>query len=145
MPAGEDEVVSAFREAAQAFRAALASDREDKREFARRLRNAVARVYLAAARLPRGGSRATATIDRGYSRALEGRIRARFGDAETFVDVSVLAQELAEIDGDLERSVAWLDEPREPDALSGVWSAFEQHWGSYAVDVLPPLHRIARA
>jgi hypothetical protein len=138
MPAGEDEVVSAFREAAEAFRSALANDEHERREFARRVRNAVARVYLAAASLPRGGGLGTATIDRGYNRTLEARIRARFGDA-------ALAQELAEIDGELERSVAWLEEPREPDALSGVWSAFEQHWGSCAVDALPPLHRIARA
>ena len=61
MPAREEEVVSAFREAAQAFRSALANDRAEKREFARRVRNAVARVYLAASRLPRGGSVATAT------------------------------------------------------------------------------------
>lgn len=138
MPAREDDVVAAFCEAAQAFRSALANGQEEEREFARRVRNAVARVYLAAATLPRGPGSGTATVDRDYSRALERRIRDRFGDAS-------LAQELAAIDRDLERSVAWLEEPREPDALSGVWSAFEQHWGSYAVDVLPPLHRIARA
>jgi hypothetical protein len=139
----EDEVVSAFRDAAQAFRSALANDREERRESARRVRNAVARVYLAAASLPRGGSAATDDTGRrsfaqDYSRALEDRIRVRFGDAS-------LAQELAEIDGELARCAAWLEEPRDPDALRDVWFSFEQRWGTHAVDVLRPLHRIARA
>jgi hypothetical protein len=143
MPVYEDEVVSALREAAQAFRAALASDREEKRESARRVRNAVARVYLAAASLPRGGSVPTdagarTSLDQDYSRALAERIRARFGDAS-------LAQELAEIDGELARCAAWLEEPRDPDALREVWFSFEQRWGTHAVDVLRPLHQIARA
>jgi uncharacterized protein DUF5063 len=137
MPAREDEVVSAFLQAARAFRSALANDRSEKREFARRVRNAVARVYLAAASLPRGGG-AAVTVDRGHSRALEERIRARLGDAS-------LAQELAEIDDELARCVVWLEEPREPDALGDVWVAFEEHWGRHAVDVLRPLHHIARA
>jgi len=142
MPAREEEVVSAFRDAAQAFRSALANDRAETREFARRVRNAVARVYLAASRLPRGGSVATddtarTSFDHAYSRALEGRIRARFGDAS-------LAQELAEIDGELARCAAWLEEPRDRDALRNVWFSFEQRWGTHAVDVLRPLHHIAR-
>ena len=142
MAAGEDEVVSAFREAAQAFRSALANDRAEKREFARRVRNAVARVYLAASRLPRSGTvspgdSARTSFDQNYSRALEGRIQARFGDAS-------LAHELAEIDEELARCSAWLEEPRDLDALRKVWFSFEQRWGTHAVDVLRPLHHIAR-
>jgi uncharacterized protein DUF5063 len=76
---------------------------------------------------------------------LEERIRAQLGDADTIVDVSSLAQELAEIDDELARCVVWLEEPRKPDALRKVWSAFEQRWGTHAVEVLQPLHRIARA
>lgn len=157
-----DEPVAAFVEAARGFRSAVANEEEGLDQFARRLRNAVARVYLAAARLPRGGSVTSdeipdMTADRAYSHELEARIGARLGPADTFVDVwdptergrtrpiqRSLAQELVEIDEDLARSVSWLEEPRPPDALWHVWFAFEEHWGKHAVDVLRPLHHIAR-
>lgn len=119
----------------------LASDADvETPEFARRLRNAVACLYLAAARLPRGGPGTTEDIpapsaDRQPSQALEQRIRLRFG---------ALAQELVELDQDLADSLARLEEPQSPDALWQAWSAFEEHWGKHAVDVLRPLHRIAR-
>ena len=158
-----DEAVSAFLEAARGFRSALASQEMETGEFARRLRNAVARVYLAAARLPRGGSVMTddtpsLKADRAYSRALERSVRDRLGHADTFVDVwdptdrdrrakpieRSLAEELVEIDEDLARSVSWLEETQQPDALWHTWFAFEEHWGKHAVDVLRPLHHIAR-
>lgn len=162
METRREDVVSTFVDAAQAFRAVLAADDTEQLELARALRNAVARVYLAAARLPRSGSVTSddspdLTPDRTYSRALEQRVRARFGDADTFVDVwdpthrerrakaikRSLAQELVQIDEDLARSIAWLEEPRAADTISDVWFAFEVHWGKHAVDVLRPLHHIA--
>jgi hypothetical protein len=157
-----DEAVSTFLEAARGFRSALASEETDRDEFARRLRNAVARVYLAATGLPRGGSVSgdtpTLGADQDHSRELELRTRARLGPADTFVDVwdptqrdarpetieRSLAQELVEIDEDLARCVVWLEEPHRPDTLWDVWCAFEEHWGKHAVDVLRPLHQIAR-
>lgn len=155
--------VSSFLEAARGFRSALASDSDvDSVEFARLLRNAVARVYLAAAGLPRRSSVASeelgaVTRERRHSELLEEGIRRRFGPADTFVDVwdptdrteseaieRSLARELAEIDEDLADAISRLEEPQSPDALREVGIAFEQHWGKRAVDVLRPLHRIAR-
>ena len=96
METHREDVVSTFVAAAQAFRAVLAAEDTEQLELARALRNAVARVYLAAARLPRGGSVTSddspeLTPGRDYSRALEQRVRTRFGDADTFVDVWDLA------------------------------------------------------
>lgn len=55
-----------------------------------------------------------------------------------------LAQELVEIDEDLAASIIWLEDAPSPDLLWDAWFAFEEHWGKHAVDVLRPLHHIAR-
>jgi hypothetical protein len=137
------DTVPAFLDAARAFRSTLATEEPLERdELARRLRNAVARVYVAAARLPRGGAATTERTSgsisvRRSSQALEDRLTSAF-------DERALAQELVAIDVGLADSLVWLEERPTADALRHVWLTFEQRWGSHAVDVLRPLHHIAR-
>jgi hypothetical protein len=111
------DVAADFLAAARAFRAALADEGAD----ARRVRNAVARVYLAAVFLP------------SHSRDEPG---GETGEA--------LPLELAleEIDGALADAIALLEEDV-PDAVWRARRAFELSWGTHAVDVLRPLHRAA--
>ncbi|HUQ21660.1 MAG TPA: DUF5063 domain-containing protein [Gaiellaceae bacterium] len=152
MHAARDDLVSAYLEAARAFRSALVNDEAEQHEFARRLRNAVARLYLTASSLPRVGrptteARVVATVSPAHDAALERRVRARLGDGDTLEEErrGSLAYRLVEIDAELARCVDSLGEPCQPDALPAAWSAFEECWGSHALDVLRPLHRIARA
>jgi hypothetical protein len=151
-----------FLVAARAFRAALASEEVEPHEFARRVRNGLARVYLAAALLPASTPQTDdappSQRDRRGSDTLRDRLRTRFGGADRFVDVfdpagidgddsrpieRSLAQELVEIDDDLAEAVSWL-EGGVADALWEVRERFEIHWGKHAVDVLRPLHGLAR-
>jgi hypothetical protein len=110
----------AFLAAARAFRSAYAERDPRDAASARRVRNAVARVYLAAVFLPSHGSTGDAPAER-----LE------------------LDDSLAAIDDALADAVALLEE----DVPGAVWRArrdFEERWGGHALDVLEPLHRIAR-
>jgi hypothetical protein len=149
--------------AATAFRAAVeeAAAPSGSEWPARRLRNAVARVYMAAALLPRvppaTEDYALPAVDRTASVAIEDGLRRRFGCFDTFVDVwdptegaaddpiqRTLAGELVEIYDDLREALAWLEAaPAASDILWDVGYAFEIHWGKHAVDVLRPLHHLA--
>ena len=151
-----------FLAAARAYRTALVAADAPEREFARRVRNALARVYLAAALLgPPGAAESDDApgqrADAGESRALRERLQARFGERDAFVDVldpsgitgagraphdRSLSQELVEIDEDLAEAIARLEQDA-PDALWDARFAFEQHWGSHAVACLRPLHELA--
>jgi hypothetical protein len=111
----------AFLAAARAFRAAYRERDPEDRASARRVRNAVARVYLAAVFLPSHGSADAAPTD-----------------------PLPLDDALAAIDEALADAIARL----EADQPGAVWRArqdFDDRWGSYALDVLEPLHRSARA
>jgi hypothetical protein len=151
-----------FLGAAREFRAVLREEDVPEREFARRVRNALARVYLAGALLGSPGAPETddrpldATRDRAESQELQARLEARFGEHDIFVDVydpSRLMDEdvapiehslswgLVEIDEDLTDAIAWLDEGL-PDALWDVRWAVENHWGQHAVACLRPLHQL---
>ena len=156
------EVALELRTAARTFRQVLASDDVEEREFARHVRNALARVYLAAALLgppttPETDDIADTVRESRDSRALGEKLRVRFGDADEFVDVydptgtdsddrhpirRSLAQELVEIDEDLADTIVWLEEDV-PDALWQARWAFENHWGQHAVACLRPLHQLA--
>jgi hypothetical protein len=114
------DAASEFLAAARAFRSALAGRDPADPLSARRVRNAVARLYLAAAFLP---SRSSAE------------------PAEPVAPLGV-DESLALIDDALRDAVARL----EADRPGAVWRArrdFERRWGGHAVDVLRPLHRIA--
>jgi hypothetical protein len=157
------ERVVEFRQAAEAYRAAVeaAKDSQPGSAYARRLRNAVARVYLAAALLDRGDfieSDADAPgIDTTRSSDLQAAVRSRFGSADEFVDVwdptepeegdpirRSLAQELVEIYEDLGVALALLAAQERRGPVWDVAETFEHHWGKHAVDVLRPLHHLAR-
>ena len=156
------EVAHEFIAAARAFRAALVADDVEDGDFARQVRNALARVYLAAALL---GPPTTAESDAGDDRAPRGddgrelgeRLAARFGEHDVFVEVydpsrlvdedvepfeRALSQELVEIDEDMAEAIALLDGDR-ADALWDVRWAFENHWGQHALACLRPLHQLA--
>ena len=108
-----------FLDAARAFRKALEDHDPDDTQSARRVRNAVARVYLAAVFLPSHSS-----------------------EESVEHDPLSLAESLAAIDDALAEAIGWL----EADLPGAVWRArrdFEQRWGGHAVDVLRPLHRLA--
>jgi hypothetical protein len=156
------EVVPEFLASARAFRAALDGDEVDDGTYARRVRNAVARVYLAAALL--GPPTTTDGVDpvdvrprSDESRALRERLKARFGENDVFVEVydpsrladqdikpyeRVLSSELVEIDEDIAEAIEWLEASR-ADAFWDVHWAFENHWGQHALACLRPLHQIA--
>ena len=160
MAPGTDE----FRVAAQAFRAALAAEDVGEGAFARHVRDALARVYLAAALLGPPGdveSDAVADSDEPASRAgraaLQKRLEIRFGEHDVFIDVydpsrlvdgnvepieRSLSQELVEVDMDLAEAIAALGEGR-VDALWDAQWAFENHWGSHALACLRPLDQMA--
>jgi hypothetical protein len=126
------EVVPEFLASARAFRAALDGDEVDDGTYARRVRNAVARVYLAAALL--GPPTTTDGVDpvdvrprSDESRALRERLKARFGENDVFVEVydpsrladqdikpyeRVLSSELVEIDEDIAEAIEWLEASR---------------------------------
>ena len=161
--AREGDVVSAFFEAALAFRSALASHDSDTPQLARQVRNALARVYLAAALLGPPGAVKTdddapsGRPDPSASRALWARLSARFGEHDHYVDVfdpsqltdgdtkamaGSITQDLVEIDEDLAEAIAWLEQDR-PDVLWDVRWAFENHWGRHALACLRPLHQLA--
>jgi hypothetical protein len=154
------DVAPEFLAAARAFREALAGEDADD-GFARRVRNAVARVYLAAALL---GPPTTTDADdpperrpsRGESDALRETLKARFGESDVFVEVfdpsritdedvqpveRLLSSELVEIDEDLAEAIEWL-EAGDAGALWHVRWAFEQHWGQHALACLRPLHQL---
>ena len=154
-----------FVEAARGFRGSLADGSPvERREYARLVRNAIARVYLAAAYLPSPGAVTSEEIsssvyDHAASATLRESIAARFADYDVFVDVwdptgltdedrppieRSLSQELVEIDDELANALRWLTDPESPaDVLWDVAWAFENHWGTHAVAVLRPLHQIA--
>jgi hypothetical protein len=151
-----------FRQAAEAYRAVIEDAREAEggAAYARRLRNAVARVYLAAALIGQPNfSDADADppdAETSRSRELEDAIRGRFGPADEFVDVwdptepddrdpirRSLAQELVEIYEDLGVGLALLASQERAEPLWDIAWSFEQHWGKHAVDLLRPLHHLA--
>ena len=110
--------MSTFVEAAVAFRAVVeeAADADPAPSYARRLRNAVAHVYLAAAlggsdgELPQTGA--------APSSELEAAVRDRLGSAD-------VARDVMEI-------------------YNGLGATGADRWGGHAVDVLRPLHALAR-
>jgi hypothetical protein len=114
------EVAVEFVEAARAFRAAVADGVRD----ARRVRNAVARLYLAAVFLPSHTSGADATDHRDHAPL-------------------PLEESLAAIDEALVESISWF-EAGLPDAVWRSREDFEQRWAAHALDVLQPLHRRVR-
>ena len=154
------DVAYEFVAAAHAFRAALIADAVEDESFAREVRNAVARVYLAAALLgPPTTTEGEGPPDRqrGDYHAVRKRLETRFGANDVFVEVfdpsrvvdentrpyeRSLSSELAEIDEDLAEAIAWLQEDR-ADALWDVRWAFENHWGQHALACLRPLHQLA--
>jgi hypothetical protein len=155
------DIVHEFMDAARAFRAALVADVVEDGAFARHVRDALARVYFAAALLgPPGWAEADTVADwapRGDSPALGEKLKARFGEHDVFLDVfdpsrltdenvepieRSLSQELVEIDEDLAQAIALLDEDH-VDALWEVQEAFENHWGDHAHACLRPLHQMA--
>jgi hypothetical protein len=106
-----------FLAAARAFRAAFDARDPGDAHSARRVRNAVARVYLAAVFLPSHG------------------VAAAAGARDCSDPLSALDEALAD-------AIAHLEE----DAPGAVWrvrASFEERWGAYALDVLRPLHRLA--
>ncbi|MDQ3067189.1 MAG: DUF5063 domain-containing protein [Actinomycetota bacterium] len=151
-----------FLAAARAFRAALVGDDVEDGAFARQVRNAVARVYFAAALLgPPTTTDGEDVPDRvpgdTGSSALRERLQARFGANDVFVDVydpsrlvdedvrpfeRLLSCELVEIDEDMAEAIAWLGEDL-GDALWDIRWAFENHWGQHALACLRPLHQLA--
>jgi Domain of unknown function (DUF5063) len=156
------DVVPEFVAAARAFRAALVADDVEDGSFARQVRDALARVYLAAALLGPPGSVETValadiSVPRGdESATLHEKLKARFGEHEVFVDVfdpsrlvdedvkpieRSLSQNLVEIDEDLAEAIGLLDADP-PDALWEVQEAFENHWGEHAHACLRPLHQM---
>src|SRR5262245_38473224 len=142
------EIAHEFIAAARAFRAALVEDDVEDGAFARQVRNALARVYLAAALL--GPPTRPETVDvpdraprADASEALRRELKARFREDDVFVDVydpsriwdtdvepieQSLSQGLVDIDEDMEEAIALLDEDR-VDALWHIRFAFENHWG----------------
>jgi hypothetical protein len=111
------DVADEFLRAARAFRAAFTAHDRDDASSARRVRNAVARVYLAAVFLPSHGvaeePRPTSEVD-----------------------------PLAALDTALADAIRLL----QADVPGAVWRVredFELHWGGLALDVLRPLHRVA--
>ena len=155
------DVAPGFLAAARSFRAVLVDDDVEDRAFARRVRNAVARVYVAAALL--GPPTSVDSDDSGdppphaeESSVLRRKLEARFGEHDVFVEVydpsrlvdedveleRLLSSELVEIDEDLAEAIAWLEEGR-ADALWDIRWAFENHWGPHALSCLRPLHQLA--
>jgi hypothetical protein len=134
-----DTRVEDFRRAATAFRDAIEEPGETP-QFARRARNAVARTYLAAAVLPAG----EVTVDD----AVTLDVAVHDDELERTVAASLshqgadLAGELLDLYDDLGRALALLERAA-PEALWDVRFDFESRWGSRAVDVLEPLHRLA--
>lgn len=158
-----DDVAAEFLRAARAFRAALTAENVEPNEFARRVRNALARVYLAGALLgppaaPENDDHPPDRApDRKASRLLQERLEARFGEHDVFVDVHdptrlvdedvkplehSLSGKLVEIDEDIADAIAWLEQDL-PDALWDIRFAVENHWGQHAVACLRPLHQLA--
>jgi hypothetical protein len=151
-----DQRVESFRSAAEAYCRTLESA-ETVPEFARRARNAAAKVYLAAAFLPKGDAgaeavsrppvrqRETADLERGVAAAL-GREAYTVSDAfdaePRAPTMGSLSLELGEIYDDLGRALALLERGGADD-LRQVRCDFEEHWGRHAVEVLRPLHHLA--
>lgn len=154
------EVATEFLAFARAFRAALIADAVEGESFAREVRDALARVYVAAALLgPPTTTEGEDPPDRPPSDydAPRERLAARFGANDVFVEVydpsrlvdedtrpfeHSLSSELAEIDEDIAEAISWLDESR----AGGPWDvrwAFENHWGQHALACLRPLHQLA--
>ena len=159
----EDHVASAFLDAARGFRSALASEETEGDEFARQVRNALARIYLAAALLGPPGAVQTrddppdVKPESSESQALWSKLSERLGEHDRYVDVfdpsqlteddaeatpGSIAQDLTEIDDDLAEAIAWLEQDT-PGALWDVRWAFENHWGRHALACLRPLHQLA--
>jgi hypothetical protein len=111
------DVADEFLRAARAFRSALREHAPDDPASARRVRNAVARVYLAGVFLPSHGS-ATQPQAAGE------------GDPLTALD-KALADAIAQLESDV------------PGAVWRVREDFELRWGGVALDLLRPLHRVA--
>jgi hypothetical protein len=109
----------AFLDAARAFRAAYQAREAEDAASARRVRNAVARVYLAAVFLPSHTS-----ADAAPAEALP------LDDALAAIDLA-LADAIARLEEDL------------PGAVWRARQEFEERWGGLALDVLQPLHRAA--
>jgi hypothetical protein len=153
-----DVALRQFRQAVEAFCSMIEDSQDgDLRSYARRARNAVAGVYLAAALLPPTvlpeDDPAVPAGDLRRSQALEASIRDVLGADDTFVDIwdptepddpiqRTLAGELVEIYEDL-REALWLLDTVSEDGLWEIEFAFENHWGKHAVDVLRPLHLLA--
>ena len=157
-----DDAAPEFLAAARAFREALVADAEE-REFARQVRNALARVYLAAALLGPPGAVAedddspNRRPESAASAALQEALAARFAESNVFTDVfdptgidsesmkpfeHSVSWGLFEIDEDLAEAIAWLEQDA-PNALWDISFGFEQHWGAHAVACLRPLHQLA--
>ena len=155
-------VAAEFLAAARAFRAALVAEDVLEREFARQVRNALARVYLAAALLgPPTTVETNGEIDLerdvAPTLALSKRLADRLGEANHHTDVfdptgitsddlepmpRSLSMDLSEIDADLAAAIGWLEQEA-PDVQWQVRFDFEQHWGKHAIDALRPLHHLA--
>jgi hypothetical protein len=122
-----EDALARFRSAALDFRVAFGGSGDP-----RRLRNAVARAYLAAAFLPAAAHPASEPpeVDASGHRALR-----------PSPDVD-LEQTLEALDAELGRALTLLARG-EPADVSRVRLEFEQRWSHHALDALRPLHRLA--
>jgi Domain of unknown function (DUF5063) len=122
-------------------------------DFARRVRNAVARLYLAGAVLPETAAAAQAVeatgAESGESLELERRLAAALRRAASptgfdSIDATVVSvsRELGAIYAGAGRALAQLERGTSAD-VSLVRSDFAEHWGGHAVNLLRPLHRLA--
>jgi Domain of unknown function (DUF5063) len=116
-----DTAFQRFRDAAEAYRRTL-DELATTPDFPRRMRNAVARVYLAATFLPAGAGTTEEPAPRPEAVGLD--------------------EQLAELYDDLGRALEQV-ERASPGDLGQIRRDFEQRWGSQAVNVLRPLHRLA--
>ena len=136
-----DPALEHFRQAAEALCAVIDNSRDkDPRSFARRARNGVAGVYLAAANLPRtsvSGETLQPVREPRRSDELATAIRDLLGADETFVGGALI-----EIYDDLKEALRVLDTSPEAGARE-IGYRFENHWSTHAVDVLRPLHHLA--
>jgi Domain of unknown function (DUF5063) len=152
-----DPGLEGFRRAAEEYRRTVV-EAETTPDLARRLRNAIARVYLAATGLPSARSAvAEVRVQVDEPREpleLERRVAAGLRRDACLVAwgptqhepidpiVGSLSLELGEIYDDLGRALAQIERGTGDD-LSGVRVGFEERWGGRAVNTLRPLHQLA--
>jgi Domain of unknown function (DUF5063) len=152
-----DPRLEGFRRAAEAYRRTLVES-ETTPDLARRLRNAITRVYLAGVALPAAGAGtdepSVSADEPREPLELERRVAARLRRDAHFLAwgladrapidpmIGSLSVELGEIYDDLGRALAHVDRGTRAD-LSHVRREFEERWGGQAVNALRPLHRLA--